>query len=517
MRKAPYLARLFGLALTAALLCALPGCGSASGGRRAEGAGAGIGGTGASRVGVALSAEQGLEPLLSSLVAQCPLPSGYAIAGRRGAGEKLSLAWHRTGALGDATPPGSVALGRRWLAPAADLLDPRCSVSASDAASMGLRDLSGIGLPERALEVEGLWPGQKGYSLEEELLLGYEGGDGEIKAWAARAGAELKSGRIRLAGVSGERPLILAAVGDIVPGEAEAHFLSEGEPGLRALFGKSLPELRKADILVGNLEGVVSERGEGNPRKRFQFRFPLSMPKAIESAGFDLVLLGNNHVFDFGEEAFADSLENLAGAGLPEVGAGRNGKEALACRAAANGAMSGPDTGLVFIGFGSFPAERYGFTTAEAAAGEGKAGINADEAATDEAIAEASRGGKRVIVLAHGGNEYRAEPSSAVKARYRRFIDSGAAAVLGSNPHILQGIEAYRGGLIAYSLGNFLFTADVEPPESRPSGILELLVYQGRVAGLRLVPVIAGEHGTELDPEPEAAQERFRGLSGKLR
>jgi poly-gamma-glutamate synthesis protein (capsule biosynthesis protein) len=380
-------------------------------------------------------------------------------------------------------------------------------VSAAEAEALGPRELSEIRLPERALEVEGLWPGQAGYPLEEELRLEYDGHDGALGAWISEVGAGLKAGKIRFQGVSEERPLVLAAVGDIVPGEAEAHFLSEGEPGLWALFGESLPELRKADLLVGNLEGVVSALGEGNPRKRFQFRFPPSTPKALMAAGFDLVLLGNNHVFDFGEEAFADSLGNLEAAGLPQVGAGRNEGEALALRRPAGTDLG--DKGLVFIGFGSFPAERYGFTTAEAAAGEGKAGINADEDATVEAISEAARGGKQVVVLAHGGNEYRDEPSRAVKARYRRFIDAGAVAVLGSHPHILQGIEAYKGGLIAYSLGNFLFTADVEPPESRPSGILELLVYQGRVTGLRLVPAIAGEHGTGLDPEPEAARQRF--------
>jgi poly-gamma-glutamate synthesis protein (capsule biosynthesis protein) len=518
MRKATPLARLSGLGLLAALLCGLPGCGAPSwAGPRgaARSAEARIAGTGGIQVSVALSGETGLEPLFSSLLDQRPLPSGYAMAEKSGAAERLSLAWRRIGAPDNGVYRGSVALGRRWLAPTADLLDPRDSVSDSEAAAMGIRELSKIGLPERALEVGGLWPGQKGYPLEEELLLGYEGRDGALKAWLSRAAAELKSGKIKLEGLSSERPLVLAAVGDIVPGEAEAHFLSEGEPGLQALFGKSLPELRKADILVGNLEGVVSERGEGNPRKRFQFRFPPSTPESLMAAGFDLVLLGNNHVFDFGEEGFEDSLDGLDKAGLPQVGAGRNGDEALAARGALGGAMG--DTSLAFIGFGSFPAERYGFATAEAAAGAGKAGINADEEATVKAIAEAARGGKRVVVLAHGGNEYRAEPSSAAKARYRRFIDSGALAVLGSHPHILQGIEAYRGGLIAYSLGNFLFTADLEPPESRPSGILELLVYRGRVAGLRLVPVIAGERGTELAPEPETARERFRGLSEKLR
>ena len=525
MRKHPGLARSSSLALLVALLCALPGCGPAAK-AQAQGAksvAAGMEGASETNVGVVLSSEPELKAAFSDLVSRRPLPSGYAMAANGQGGERLSLSWRRIGETGDANQPPSAVLGRRWLAASADLLDPRVSASASEAGAMGLRELSKISLPERALEVDGLWPGQKGYPLEEELLLGYEGHDGALKDWVSSVEADYKSGKIKLEGVSGERPLVLGAVGDIVPGEAEAHFLSEGEAGLQALFGKSLPELRKADILVGNLEGVVSERGEGNPRKRFQFRFPPSTPKALMSAGFDLVLLGNNHVFDFGDEALEDSLDGLSAADLPEVGAGRNEAEALLCRSVAGGATGGAtggamgDTGLAFIGFGSFPKENYGFTTAEAAAGESKPGINADEEATVRAIAAAVQGGKRVVVLAHGGNEYRAEPSSAVKARYRRFIDAGAAAVLGSHPHILQGFEAYKGGLIAYSLGNFLFTADVEPPESRPSGILELLVYKGRVAGLRLVPVIAGEHGTALDPEPEAAWERIRGLSARLR
>jgi poly-gamma-glutamate capsule biosynthesis protein CapA/YwtB (metallophosphatase superfamily) len=524
MRKAPGLAPICGFVLLAALLSALSGCGAATAAQGAKRVEAGMGGTADTGVSVVLSSEPELETLFSSLLAQRPLPSGYSLSEKAGGGEKLSLSWGRAGeaASANSPSPGSAVLGRRWLAVPVDLLDPRVSASGSEAEAMASRELSKLGLPERALEVDGLWPGQKGYPLEEELLLGYEGREGALKDWVASVGADFESGKIKLDGVSQERPLILAAVGDIVPGEAETHFLSEGEAGLQALFGKSLPELRMADILVGNLEGVVSERGEGNPRKRFQFRFPPSTPKALMSAGFDLVLLGNNHVFDFGEEGFSDSLDGLSAAGLPEVGAGRNEGEALLCRAA-SGAAAGDasdamrDTGLVFIGFGSFPKENYGFTTAEAAAGESKPGINADEEATVRAIAEATKSGKRVVVLAHGGNEYRAEPSSAVKARYRRFIDAGAAAVLGSHPHILQGFEAYKGGLIAYSLGNFLFTADVEPPESRPSGILELLVYRGRVAGLRLVPVIAGEHGTEMDSQPEAAWERIRGLSEKLR
>ena len=126
-----------------------------------------------------------------------------------------------------------------------------------------------------------------------------------------------------------------------------------GEGGLKKLLGTALKELKRPDIMVGNLEGPVSSRGRGNPRKRFQFRFPPDSCGALKSAGFDLLLFANNHIFDFGEEAFTDSLLDAKKAGLPLVGAGMTLDEALQ-----GASVSAPGLGeknqIRFIGFADY-------------------------------------------------------------------------------------------------------------------------------------------------------------------
>jgi poly-gamma-glutamate synthesis protein (capsule biosynthesis protein) len=251
------------------------------------------------------------------------------------------------------------------------------------------------------------------------------------------------------------------------------------------------------DILVGNLEGSITLATEGNPRKRFQFRMPPGTSAGLKAAGFDLVLLGNNHVLDFGPAGFSDTLADTEAAGLPTVGAGLTSAKALATRHLGIAGRSG--AGVSFIGFASFPAERYGFTTEEAEAGPAKAGVNADVAATLKAIRTEAAKGSFVVVLAHGGSEYRFEPAPEIRARYRSFIDAGAGLVLGTHPHLLQGVEAWDGGIIAYSLGNFLFTGEREPEEALHSALLSFLVYRGRVRGFAPTAIEAGYAGSGLD------------------
>jgi len=282
---------------------------------------------------------------------------------------------------------------------------------------------------------------------------------------------------------------------------------------LEELFqGGLLANLRSPDILVGNLEGTVSGRGSPNPRKRYHFRMPPGTGRALAAAGIDLLLLANNHVFDYGLDAFEDTLAELDESGLGHVGAGPDAAAAVAPRR-----VSLPGGGgLLFIGFASCPPERLGFTTGEAQAGDGRPGINTDEAATVAAISAAARAGETVVVLAHGGEEYVAAPPSYLRERYRRFARSGAALVLGSHSHVLHGAEAEGSALIAYSLGNFLFTGLEEPPLSIGSAVLEFLVYEGKVRGLRLAPVLVGLHGTAPDADRAGAERRFASLCALL-
>ncbi len=458
---------------------------------------------------VALSVEGPLATRAAAVVAREPLPPGWSPAApgtKADASVSLAAAEPGAGAAGAA----AFVAGRLWLAPALDLADARYALSETEARAVGLEELAAILPPRRAPRVDGRWPGEEGYPLARSLLLSVAGPGGSrppraLAAWADRAAAAARAAE--------ERPSVLMAVGDMQAGAAEAPILAAGGARNRELLrGGLVDALRGADFLVGNLEGPVSARGSPNPRKRFLFRMPPGTGRSLLDAGFDLVLFANNHAFDYGPLAFADTLRELDEAGLPFVGAGADGSAALA-RRRLEARGGGP---LVFIGFAAYPRERLGFTTEEAAAGPGRPGINADEEATIAAVRAAAAAGETVVVLAHGGDEYVPSPPPYLRERYHRFADAGAFLVIGSHPHVLQGVEARGESLIAYSLGNFLFTGLEEPLLSVRSAALSFLVYEGRVRGLALEPVIVDPRGSSPDPDRAGAERRFAAACAAL-
>ncbi|HRY53318.1 MAG TPA: CapA family protein [Spirochaetia bacterium] len=457
-----------------------------------------------------LEAEPRLEPRLRAILEAGPLPGRWSLAAPA---EKARAVLALVPA--EAAGAGGRGAGRLWSAPALELADPRFDLGESEAREFGLRPLESILPPLRAPSVEGRWPGEEGYPFVEELALVLRG-EGrlppprELAAWAERAAAA--------AAARDGGPSALRAVGDLQAGPAELSILASGGSRMAELFrGGLLEELRKADLLLGNLEGPISSRGSPNPRKRFLFRMPPGSARAFSSAGFDLLLFANNHAFDFGPEAFDDTLGELAQEALPFVGAGPDAQSALAPRR-----LELPAGGAILaFGFAAYPRERLGFTTGEAAAGEGRRGINADEEATLASIRAAAdqartRGDEALIVLAHGGHEYVPAPPPELRDRYRRFAEAGAALVIGSHPHVLQGVEAHGHTLIAYSLGNFLFTGLEEPPIARRSAALDFLLYRGIARGIRILPVIVDPRGSSLDPDRRAAERRFAALCAGL-
>jgi len=450
----------------------------------------------------ALRAESSLVGRLEAIVAASPPPEAWTRAASEDEADAIiELSAEEGSGL-------AYLAGRRFLAAAVALNDARYSVSAEEALSIGLRPLEKIAAPDRALAIEGSWPGESGYPFAESLRLSLvrvsRGGssyprNSAIGRWLAEAAARAE--------LASSAPIVLAAAGDFQAASRHAPFLSGG--GIENLLrGGIIDRVRAADIAVLNLEGVVSSRGEPHPRKRFRFRMPPGTGATLAGAGFDLALLANNHAFDFGEEAFLDTLGELRGAGIPALGAGRDSGEASAAalvRLPAYGRLS-------FFGFATYPVERLGFTTEEAAAGPSKPGVNADEAGTIESIREAAARGDTVVVMAHGGIEYVAWTSPEIKSRYARFAEAGAALVLGGHPHVLQGIAGAGESLVAYSLGNFLFTGLEEPGLSVKSALVEFLLYEGKARGFRLYPIVVGIEHTEPDPDAASAEARFSAL-----
>jgi poly-gamma-glutamate capsule biosynthesis protein CapA/YwtB (metallophosphatase superfamily) len=452
-----------------------------------------------------LAAEPALMPRLERIAAAEPLPRGWRRAEAGSAPDAVIEL-----SVDDGSGHGCLA-GERYLAAAVAIEDRRYSVSPGDAASIGLEPLEGIAPPRRALCVDGKWPGEAGYPFARPLKLSarrlrHRGAafprGSPMAAWLERAAAGLAA--------SGERPFRLAAAGDFQAKGQEARLAGSG--GVAALLGEGVVErIRSADAAVVNFEGVASTRGSPNPLKRFRFRMLPGSGKSLAEAGFDAALLANNHVLDFGRDAFLDTLGDLESAGLGVLGAGLDAAEA------SNPAEIPAGRGIVFLGFATFPLESLGFKTADAAAGSSRPGINADEAGTAEAIRSARAAGRAVVVMAHGGAEYLESPSAEVRARYARFADAGAALILGGHPHVLQGIASRGESLIAYSLGNFLFTGLEEPDLSVRSALLEFMLYEGTVRGFRLHPVTVRMDRTEADPDTAGAEARFARLCAAVK
>jgi poly-gamma-glutamate synthesis protein (capsule biosynthesis protein) len=453
-------------------------------------------------ISLALVADPGLMPRLESIVARSPLPEGSKVAANAADAEVLiSLEPADDGAKGG---KGAALCGTEYLAAAAPLAGDLYSTSPGRAEAIGLESLEAIAPPRRALAVDGAWPASPGYPFARGLLLsagGRRGGaaPGAIVRWVRAAAAA--------AAAADEAPFTLTAVGDIQVGEAEGPALVGG--GIASLLrGGVLEHLRGSDLSIANLESPISSRGAPNPKKRYHFRMPPGSSAALKAAGLGLVLLGNNHALDFGPDAFADTLGDLAGASLPFVGAGKSASEAAS-------AVSVPlrrGGSVACVGYAFFPDETSGFTREDAAAGEDRPGISADLGKALQSVRDAAAAGGFVVVLAHGGTEYQERPSDAAREVYASFVDAGASLVVGTHPHLLQGCEARSGSIIAYSLGNFLFTGEREPPAAWKGAMLDFLVYRGKVRGLRPIPIVAGYDYTRADGDLGAAEARFSRL-----
>lgn len=245
----------------------------------------------------------------------------------------------------------------------------------------------------------------------------------------------------------------------------------------------ALPMLREADLAVINLEGPLTLRGEKVP-KPFNFRMPPSTTRILNGAGVDVVCIANNHVFDYGPDGLFDTISYLDSTGIAHIGAGRNEREAYA---PALFAVGGRNVALLaFYGGGEAP---------------GASGSKPGVARRDLNRIRRSVGSIRdsvdyIVVVLHWGTEKETIPDHGQQSFARGIIDAGADAVIGHHPHVLQGIERYGNGVIAYSLGNFIFGGNSR--SSYDTGLFEIRLcvgptdgdsLRGRTARYRFIPV----------------------------
>ena len=237
----------------------------------------------------------------------------------------------------------------------------------------------------------------------------------------------------------------LTAVGDCTLGGATNSYSYKRfqrcveEQGVDYFFENIRPIFEADDITLINLEGPLTNAKEKRPERPFNFKGDPKNLGIISGSSVEVATLANNHAFDYKQQGFDDTVNALEGAGIGTCGFGQQ------CVMTVNGV----DVGFV------------GFTAWDYTRKEIKEEIKAMKQQCDV-----------LIVSMHWGSEkvYEAKPNQVELAHLA--VDAGADLVIGHHPHVVGGIENYKGVQIVYSLGNFCFGGNDNPYDT------DAMVYQ---------------------------------------
>jgi poly-gamma-glutamate capsule biosynthesis protein CapA/YwtB (metallophosphatase superfamily) len=265
--------------------------------------------------------------------------------------------------------------------------------------------------------------------------------------------------------------VIVTAVGDVIFNEKISGL---PEPDHRNL----LRLLREADIAYGNLEFSINEHPELQ-KPFYNFRVGRDFAWEVAATGLNLVSLANNHALDFGAPGLLDCMKALEQSGITFAGAGRTLAEA---RTPARKKIQGQKTRLALLSYMRYWTDRYRCSdpagpclatinpaailvakadgTVEAVEGP----IEDDVKAMEDDVVLAKRHNDVVLVSLHVHDVSHSRafgiqdttPKNE-EITFRRAVDAGADLVLGTGPHVLRGIEIYKGRPIFYSLGDFIY------------------------------------------------------------
>ncbi|MCG0238724.1 MAG: CapA family protein [Firmicutes bacterium] len=416
---------------------------------------------------------------------------------------------------GVAGPPGEEPSGAR----------PRENQAPGTLAPLSFRDLdwgrvllpvAGV-LPTPENIASGRYPGSRPFWLVPgPRSRGWSGpvALGELLAWTGEEERVLTRSGLADPGGRPSRPVTLAAVGDVMLARGVGRRIREEGPAYPVALVAD--RLAAADIALGNLESPIGVRGQPIPGKGIWFRADPAAVESLTRAGFDVLSVANNHTLDYGLENFAETLAHLEAAGIAAVGGGPD-------LAAARRPVIREVAGLrfAFLAYSQFADLFWSWDDPfRFAATEDRAGVAPlAEALLAEDIPRARAEADVVVVTVHWGEEYQNYPTPEQVRLARRMVDLGADLVLGHHPHAVQGFEIYRGGFIAYSMGNFIMDQEHHGPITRESMLLEFTWYPGGGRTVRVTPVwITGFRPAFLEgPEAAAALRKLAEISAAIR
>lgn len=320
--------------------------------------------------------------------------------------------------------------------------------------------------------------GQDGMAGDTDGQNGTDGGEGDSGQNASGQGQVIEITGGSTEDGSGTRdgedtPVRLVFAGDVLLSD---HVLKayNGAGSMSGVVDQTLRDvIDRGDIFMVNEEFPFSDRGTAAADKQYTFRLPPEKVSLFNELGIDIVTLANNHALDFGTEALLDTCSTLDEAGIYRVGAGANLEEA---KKPVITEVRGKKIGFLgasrVIPVGSWNASSVNpgmLTTYDPAVLLGEIRNLRNEC-------------DFVVVYVHWGIERDERPQDYQRNLGRQYIDAGADIVIGSHPHVLQGLEYYKGKPIVYSLGNFIFGSSI------PRTALLTVEWDGENTVLGLVP-----------------------------
>lgn len=217
------------------------------------------------------------------------------------------------------------------------------------------------------------------------------------------------------------------------------------------VFQKVKNLLQSEDLVVGNLEGPITKNSsvsvgsEFGAKENYIFTFPKETATELFRENIRLVNLGNNHILNQGASGLASTESYLKAAGVDFFG-DPQAEETRSKNYEAGGLK------ISFINYNQFVGD-----------GAAKTMENIQKSKEEKADI--------IIIYAHWGTEFVAEPSQKIKNLAHQFTDAGADLVIGSHPHVVQMKEEYKNKMIYYSLGNFIFDQYFQPETERGMGV----------------------------------------------
>jgi poly-gamma-glutamate synthesis protein (capsule biosynthesis protein) len=262
------------------------------------------------------------------------------------------------------------------------------------------------------------------------------------------------------------------AVGDVMLGDSAIcvgfGFHSRHPADASPAFANVAPLLRSGDVVLGNLECLLTGAGRGVSRLGAdQMRGDPEYAQSLRAAGFTAMSVANNHAMQHGSPAFEQTVDNLRNVGIAPVGL--RGEDGWTSAPVVQSTRSGLKIGL--LGY-SWRPRQYDAATPPYATG--------DVDAVEKDVRRLSTRADAVVVSLHWGEEFLGSPSESEVAAARRIVDAGALVIVGHHPHVLRPVERYASGVICYSLGN-LVTDMVWQPALRHGAVFACGLDAGRV------------------------------------